>query len=331
MKPRKLPIIIVTTSALASWAFADTLTQNPDLDNTLIQTASGTLSNALGDLYVGRTGQADASSRRRGAIRFDVAGGVPAGSTINSVTLRLWLVAAGDATVRTVYVHPASASWGEGSSYYNGGVGAASTTNDATWIHRFYSGTSWTSAGGDHGAASGSAGAGSSGATGQWYTWSSAGMASDVQGWLDTPSSNRGWILIGDESTGGTARRFTSREATDDAGDHFPELVIDYTPPPGLAARPGAAATAAIARLGTSATAALAGAAEVAGLRLLGARDLDGDGAPDLLLRARGGALLGGHATPSGLRTWALALDRAAADPLAAPPPPAAAAALASP
>ena len=305
---RKLPIICVATSAFASWAWASTTTINPDQDNTLIQTTSGTLSNALGDIYVGRTGQTDTASRRRGTIRFDVAGSVSAGSTINSVTLRLWLVSAGDATVRTVYVHPASASWGEGTSYFNGGIGASSTTNDATWIHCFYSGTSWISAGGDYGAASGSAGAGSSGATGQWYTWSTTGMKNDVQSWLDTPAGNHGWVLVGDESTGGTARRFTSREATDDGGAHYPELIIDYTPPPGLAA--SAAPRPAPAR--------------VAGLRLLGERDLDGDGTPDLLLRGPGGALFGSHATASGLRTWELALDRASQDPLAAPPPPAA-------
>lgn len=301
---RQLPIICLATTALTSPVWAGSIMINPDLDNTLIQTANGTLSNALGDIYVGRTGQADASSRRRGAIHFDVHGNVPAGSTINSVTLRLWLVSAGDATTRTCYVHEASASWGEGSSYYNGGLGDASTTNDATWVHRFHSGTSWSSAGGDYnGTASASASCGSSSATAQWYTWSSATMAGEVQDWLDTPSSNHGWILVGDESTGGTARRFTSREGVDDASDHYPELIIDYTPPPGLAA-PAAASR-------------RAPAAAVGGLRVLGARDLDGDGDLELLLRGRGGALLGGRSTPSGFRTWELVLERTSQDPLA--------------
>lgn len=306
---RKFPIICASAAAaaLATPARADTVTINPDQDNTLIQEPDGLLSNALGDVFIGRTGQADSSSRRRGMFRFDVDGSVPAGSTITSVTLRLWLAKTGDATVRTVHVHAATASWGEGTSYYDGGLGASSTTNDATWLHRFYSGTSWSSAGGSYdGTASGSASAGSSSTTEAWYTWSSAGMAGDVQDWLDTPSSNHGWVLIGDESTGGTARRFTSREAADDAGDHYPELIINYTPPPGLT--------------GSRAAARPAPAAELGGLRLLGERDLDGDGAPDLLLRGRGGALLGGHATPSGLQTWELALDRGALDPLAASP-----------
>ena len=38
------------------------------------------------------------------------------------------------------------------------------------------------------------------GAIGQ-YTWSSAQMVADVQGWLDNPASNFGWLMLGDEST----------------------------------------------------------------------------------------------------------------------------------
>ena len=63
-------------------------------------------------------------------------------------------------------------------------------------------------------------------------------------------------------------------------------------------------------------------ATSLGGLRLLGERDLDGDGVPDLLLRGRGGTLLGGSATPSGLHTWELVLDRDSQDPLAVPAQP---------
>lgn len=289
-------------AALPALAAADTATLNPDRDNTLLQSATGSLSNALGDIFVGRTNQPDAQARRRGVIHFDVAAAIPAGSTINSATLRLWLARTGDTTVRAVAVHRATASWGEGTSYFNGGMGAASTTNDATWIHRFFSATAWTAAGADFAAtASGSANAGSSTAVEQWYTWSSAGMTTDVQGWLTTPASNHGWVLVGVESGAMTARRFTSREAVDDTGDHFPELIIDYT-------RPGFAPEQ---RTAT---------AKLGGYRVLGERDLDGDGAPDLLLRDDRGALHGGQRTASGLQTWELALDRTSDDPLAIPP-----------
>jgi len=305
---RKLPIIVVVGSAAASLVWADSATINPDKDNTLIQTTTGSLSNALGDIFIGRTAQADASSRRRGVIHFNVAAAIPSGSTITAVTLRLYLNMTGDNTVRSASVYRSTASWGEGTSYVNGGVGSASTTNDATWIHRFWNTSSWTTSGGDRAAtASASANTGSAGAVNQYYTWSSATLVSDVQGWLDTPSSNLGWHIVGDESTASTARRFTSREATDDAGDHFPELVITYTPPGPRA--PGAAPAAAPQPVTT----------EVDGLRVLGERDLDGDGTPDLLLRDRNGALLGGHRTAKGLETWTLPLDHASDDPLAIP------------
>jgi len=47
-----------------------------------------------------------------------------------------------------------------------------------------------------------------------------------VQSWIDTPATNFGWILVGDEATFGSAKRFASRE------DPFivsrPRLVVDF-------------------------------------------------------------------------------------------------------
>jgi hypothetical protein len=56
--------------------------------------------------------------------------------------------------------------------------------------------------------------------------------------------------------------------------------------------------------------------ARIGGLRVLGERDLDGDGVLDLVLRdGRRGTILGGRATPTGLVTWELVLDRTPTDP----------------
>jgi len=56
-------------------------------------------------------------------------------------------------------------------------------------------------------------------------------MVADVQLWLDNPQTNFGWILVcNDETDGFTARRFGSREDTNNA----PQLFIDYLPPPNL-------------------------------------------------------------------------------------------------
>jgi hypothetical protein len=53
-------------------------------------------------------------------------------------------------------------------------------------------------------------------------------MVSDVQGWLDNPSGNFGWIMIGDESGPLTAKRFDSRE--NGAVQNRPRLTVFHTP-----------------------------------------------------------------------------------------------------
>ena len=54
-----------------------------------------------------------------------------------------------------------------------------------------------------------------------------ADMVSDVQRWLDDPSSNYGWILTGNEADARTSKRFNSRHNAAAP----PSLTIDYTPP----------------------------------------------------------------------------------------------------
>ena len=38
-------------------------------------------------------------------------------------------------------------------------------------------------------------------------------MVADVQGWLDNPASNFGWLMLGDETAIVTAKRFDTRES----------------------------------------------------------------------------------------------------------------------
>src|SRR3990172_8140426 len=54
-------------------------------------------------------------------------------------------------------------------------------------------------------------------------------MVADVQDWLDNPAANFGWIVMGNEGTVETAKRFDSKENTT-AGNR-PSLTITYTPP----------------------------------------------------------------------------------------------------
>jgi hypothetical protein len=168
--------------AFALPAFADTVTLPCVRDNTLYENATGAVSNAKGQtFFAGRIAQAT-NFRLRALVRFDVAGGVPAGSTITAVTLSLHMSQAGSPTAQPVELHVVLADWGEGTSDggASGGAGAPSTANDATWLHRFFSGTLWATAGGDFTpAASSSQSVGVEGP----YTWSAAGMVADAQAW----------------------------------------------------------------------------------------------------------------------------------------------------
>ena len=51
-----------------------------------------------------------------------------------------------------------------------------------------------------------------------------------MQGWLDAPASNWGWILVGNEDGTSTAVRFHSKEAT--TASNRPMLEITFVPEP---------------------------------------------------------------------------------------------------
>jgi hypothetical protein len=202
------------------------LTLNPVRDNTLIQNATGALSNGVGDLFVGQNGNGNLA--RRGLLAFDIAGSLPAGATVQSVTLTMYVVqtVVGDYPVE---LHPVLANWGEAGST-GSGTGGPSQTGDATWLHTFFNNQFWANAGGDFSAtASAVTTVGSQGA---FYTWNvTSQLVADVQKWLDQPATNFGWLMQADE-THNSAKRFASREAADLA--QRPALTIEFSenPPP---------------------------------------------------------------------------------------------------
>jgi hypothetical protein len=220
---RALRHALLQVEPLEGRVVPSTIILGPSKDNTLYQSTVGDISNGAGSYFI--AGETNGGSIRRGVIAFDIADNVPAGATINSVTLRLNMsqTMAGTATVQLARL---SADWGEGTSNADGspGQGAPATTNDATWVYRFFNTTTWTNPGGDFVAtASASTPVGGVGA----YTWgSTTQMVADVQGWLDNASSNFGWVVLGDE-TGRSAKRFDSKENSTPA--NRPMLTIDYT------------------------------------------------------------------------------------------------------
>jgi len=199
-------------------------------DNTLYGEAD-TLSNAKGQhIYAGNNN--NVPSPRRALLAFNVAAALPAGSVVDSVSLRLVMTkktpGAPDATVTLRRV---TDDWGEGTSVANlgqgEGGGGSATPDDATWGHRFYDTVSWTTPGGDYDPG-GPYPVVTTSALGP-YVWRSSQMAADVQGWLDTPASNFGWILLGEETGARTVREFDSREHA--AAADRPQLTVYYTAP----------------------------------------------------------------------------------------------------
>src|SRR5262245_53480410 len=202
------------------------IVNNPSKDNTLYDydPAEGDHSNGAGfHFFAGENGMGE---RRRGVLAFDIAGHIPAGSTILAVTLSMNMSRTALDTARTVELHKLLADWGEGTSHAPGeeGDGAPATPNDATWRHRFFDTIFWTNQGGDFSATVSASQ--SVGPIGQ-YAWTSAQIVADVQSWLDTPGNNFGWLVLGDESTIATAKRFDSRESASP-----PMLTIQYIPGP---------------------------------------------------------------------------------------------------
>jgi hypothetical protein len=226
---------LVALLALAAWmtqaARAEEVTIAPSLDNTLFEDASGSLSDGAGPtLFTGNNGQGLA---RRALLQFDVAAAVPAVMQILSASLTIYVSNAATTTPRLFELHRVLAAWGEGTSSTTSGSGAPATAGDATWLHAFWPDQLWGTPGGDFTPAATDsleiAGVGS-------YACSGGGLASDLQAWLDDPAGNHGWLLIGDEETLNTAKRFDSRE--NDIAAQRPSLRIQYSGPVGVESGP---------------------------------------------------------------------------------------------
>jgi hypothetical protein len=201
---------------------AHTIVLTPSRDNTLFDSAGGFTSNGAGiHLFAGTT---QTRSKRRALVMFDVAGQIPPGSLITRAVLTMH-VSQTIAGAEPVTLHRVTAEWGEGTSNAGGfrdGNGAPSAPGDATWIHRIAPNQLWILAGGDFDntpLATAQVGSGTA-------VWESAAMATSVQSWLDSPATNRGWLLRGNESKSTSAKRFDSREIGDVT--LRPSLLIEY-------------------------------------------------------------------------------------------------------
>src|SRR6266508_1044002 len=99
-----------------SFARATSIGINPTKDNTLYEyvAADGDRSNAVGDHFF--AGKTEMGYIRRGVLAFNIAGSIPPGSTITSVSLSMHMSRTLFDTARTVELRRLLADWGEGTS-----------------------------------------------------------------------------------------------------------------------------------------------------------------------------------------------------------------------
>ena len=192
-------------------------------------------------------GQNYSGSPARALFRFDLST-IPSGATITGVDFSLSVVGQPNpdkfpSITSDFSLYRLLVDWGEGSGGVGVPTGTSAQSGDATWNDRHFGSSippipsiPWTIPGG----LSGTDYADSTSTTTTisnvgLYLWpSNATIVSDVQAWVDAPSSNYGFILISQsEGTQGTARRFSSREQP--VGGTPPHLNITYStvPEPG--------------------------------------------------------------------------------------------------
>jgi hypothetical protein len=211
-------------------AQADVVQLVSSKDNTLIQSSDPVSDGAGVHFFAGTT---IANSIRRGLIAFDIAGNIPAGSTVQSVRLQLHM----SKTIGpegSFELHQVLADWGEGTSIGTRGEGggAPATVGDATWLNTFWddsgSPPTWANPGGDF-RPDPSASASVEGVG--FYTFEASNtLVADVQFFLDNPQSNFGWVLVAqDETAIGYAKRFDTRENSNPS--FRPQLTVEFTPP----------------------------------------------------------------------------------------------------
>lgn len=224
----RMTILAATLFVTTTPGHAQALTTNlvPVADTSLFQNNPN---NNLGGMDAVISGTISLGAPSRGLLKFDIAAAVPANATVTSATLNLSVPTARGFN-QSYELHRVLKDWGEGGGSGGGGTtgvqGAPAIAGEATWNARFHPSTTWGTPGGQSGSdysatASASALMGLSA-----LNFTAAGMAADVQMWLDSAGTNFGWMVkIVNEATFGTASRISSREAPSGA----PSLTIEYT------------------------------------------------------------------------------------------------------
>jgi hypothetical protein len=224
--------LLLALASVAPAVQADVLEVKPDADATIFRdsdTPSTPLSSGAGTgLYAGRTA-GRANITQRAFLRFDLSA-IPPGSTIDSVQLFLSVTKVPPAPASsTLTLHRVTSGWGEGASTSFGGNGDSPQEGDVTWFSRIHPTVPWTTAGGDFVSTALASTSAPTSLT-RFSFASNAALVTTVASWINTPSSNFGFILRGNEATARSTRQFASRE--DEDTTLRPVLRVTFTPPP---------------------------------------------------------------------------------------------------
>lgn len=221
----KLFFILIFTGIIFTNSFSQiTVSIGSSKDNTLYDFPHGTISNGAGQHFF--SGKTAGDVIRRGVIAFDLASYIPPCAVIQSASLRLHMSRAISGAAQ-IELRRLLEDWGEGASDALGeeGQGAQAEENDVTWDHTFYFSQFWSTSGGVF-SNTNTASASVDGIG--YYTWgSNSQMLSDVQNWVSGTQPNYGWLLLGDESSFPSVKRFDTKE--NDSVNFRPVLTVTYT------------------------------------------------------------------------------------------------------
>jgi len=247
---------------------ATVITVGSSKDNTIYKANPNYSLGAGPGMFVGAN-NAGASGNHRALIAFDLSA-IPKNAVVTDVQLKLVLAqvagtggtgVGGDMTTREITIQRLLTDWGEGSSGQGAGVSGSANLfdpgdDDATWNSAKHSVTNptppsvpWSTPVNTPGglfadAISSSAWVNNPGNTqlnNVPFFWNATPtLLADVQGWVQNPGSNFGWIVRGvDESAAQSYRAFWTKEAGDSAKVPMLEVTFTTVPEPmsiGLAA-----------------------------------------------------------------------------------------------
>ena len=260
-----MSLAISALLAIAPRARADlTATLTPSNDAMIFGTSAGADTGNASGMGPALVAGADGSGNiKRSMVEFDVSS-IPSGATITGATLTLYLgmIAGSSGNTGTVSntldrkfgLYDLLQPWTEGTSgspttsnIGGSGQGYAHVNGDVTWTDATYNSNSalaipWGTAanpilGGNFSSTESAlldVPIGFSLVNGGGYSWSSAGMVSDIQGWIDG-TQNDGWMLKSDNLEG-THQSFlgfwTKDGAVADGNTALtPTLTVTYTVP----------------------------------------------------------------------------------------------------